>query len=832
MFITYIFMNANLAGQTFSPTAGTPVGDGLHPRLLITQGNLPGLRTALSGYLWNHYQDYVNWASSSNDNDKTNILYEAGHDPLRALMLHQAFIAAVGQVNGISYPISLQKYASRAIAHLIARLNAGDKLSFVAALTYDWTYNYQSDAQRQQIATIMDTRQLTHKVFTLTLKQPDFSPEQMFSSKYYEVFQPWFLGISLYGDGLVDADAQKSVNTFYSTMLHNGYLDAENFVAGNTGGWSEWIGYSSWHPRSHMLNILGWLTATGEDYISNGGGLPGNALKNYPVYMRYAMDPHKYFNSYYSYVRTGDAEATDPSFRHRSMREQIYLLTGALQQAGMNDRAGLLRDMIEKYNVEWPSYKHYFLYGLLSKFQSIPAKTPADLNLKHSLWAKNTGVFFARTGFDKTSDGVFAVTDGHFRYDGHKGAFNKPGFLLNKFGPLVNTRHVAHRGYGNLSAYPGGYEDNVVKFDGGHLRTSLHYIKYPNQLADAASGAGDYDYGGIEEVSRADGSFYYVRSNRDRLYADGASHVRDYLWLPGTDPENDSDFLVVYDRASAPSKSRWVYHVPWKPEANGFSSSIDISSGSGTSDRIGTRYSGAAIMVKELNSIGGEKDNDGATQDYTGGANAHGVAFVKTLLPKQIDVEVTRVAQFDSDVKKRQHELAIKTHRWQVAVIPQQTNTSERYLNVFQTADANIVNAMTPTTLVEVGSSMQGVFIQKENSSRPNFLVLFNKNNGINTNAITYDISGSGVTRHVITGLEPHTTYQIEDVVGSNSNLSSMVTQPDVTMWDYKGQATNVQTGVLYFESTLTGNHRFKISKSGQQDTAPPSTPSGVKAKP
>jgi len=814
-----------------NPKDGSPLKNGTHPRLHLTQDNIPEIRQTIQTYFYDKYQAYVDWAANTSDNDAANILSEAGHGPTRALMVHQAFIAAIGTVPGIRYPISLDNYAKRAINSLIRRLNAGDDLSYAAAMTEDWTYNFQSSSQRSQIAGIMDTRTIAHKVFTHSIKNPVIQPEQMFSSKYYEGSYAWYQAIAFWGTGLIDSDADRALNSFQTTMLNYGYLDAQNFVAGNDGGLSEWIGYSSWHPRTHMLNIDAWYSATGENYIANKGTTDGNALRNYPKFMRYALDPHKYFNTFFTYLRMGGAETTDASLRHGSMREQIYVLPGILHRAGLDNEAGLMHDMIDRYLVEWPSYEQRYLYPFLGEYKAVPKVTPEELNFPHSLWARNLGVFFARTGFSSPSDGVFAATDGHFRFNGHQGADDFSGFILTKFGTLVNTRHVAHRGYGNLSEYPGGHEENTVFFDGGHSQ-SHSSMDTPNELEAASNGTGDYDWGGLEEISRKDGYFYYVRSNRDRVLTDGVSHVRDYVWLPGSDPDNDSDFLVVYDRTTAPSKSRWIYHVPWKPEASGYASTQNIATGSGTSDQIGDRYSGSSIMIEEHNSLGGEKDNDGASRDYTGGANAHGVAFVKTLLPKQIDVEVTRVAQFDSDTRKRQHELAIKSHRWQVAVIPQQTNNSERYLNVFQTADANVVNNMVSSSLIEVGSSMQGVFLQRENNNRPNYVVLFNKSNGINNNAITYDVSGTGTLRHVITGLAPHTTYQVDDVVGSNSNTSSKVTEPDVNMWDYKGQATNVQTGVLYFESTLSGAHRFKITKSGQQDKTPPSRPSGIKAKP
>ncbi|HHM02255.1 MAG TPA: hypothetical protein ENJ15_04525 [Caldithrix abyssi] len=830
LFIVLFCLTAPL--MALDPKTGSPLQKGVHPRLYLTEETIPEIRQVIGDNFRSNFQQYVNWAANANDNDSYNILHEAGHDPTRALMIHQAFIAALGQVPGISYPISFEDYARRAINRLISRLNAGDNLSYAAAMTADWTYNFQTSSERTQIANLMLSRKITHKVFDHSIQNPQINPEQMFSSKYYETNYAWYQALAFWGDGRIDAEADNAADTFYDDMLNYGYLDAANFVAGEWGGFSEWIGYTSWHPRTHMLNLDGWHTATGEDYVSREGTTAGNALKNYPKFMRYAMDPHRYFNEFYTYLRMGSAEATDPSFRHRSMREQIYYLGGVLHRAGLDDEAGLIRDMIEKYNVTWPNYEHQWLYVWLGIYKAVAPKTPEELSFPRYIWNQHLGVFYARTGFSSPADGVFAAMDGHYRYDGHQGAEDYSGFILTKFGTLVNTRHVAHRNYGNLNNYPGGYEENTIFFEGGYRQT-FQTMDTPKELKDAINGVGNYDHGGLEQLIARDGYFYHMRSRRDRELSSGAKHTREYVWLPGSDPENDSDFLVIYDRASAPTKAQFVYHVPWKPSVAAYSSGPqDISTGSGESDRIGDRYSGANLLVKALNGTGGEKDSEGGKQDYVGGANAHGVAFVKNLLPNDVNVELTRVARFDSDVIKRQHELAIKTHRWQVAVIPRQLNTDERFLHVFQTGDANKVSAMTATSLIEVGNTMQGVFIEKESGARPNYVVLFNKANGPNTNTVTYSVSGSGVLRHVITGLEPRTTYEVEDALGSGTTVSSVVTEPMVQTWDYRGVDSVTKTGTLYFETTLNGNHRFIITKSGQQDNTPPAKPSGFNIKP
>ena len=139
---------------------------------------------------------------------------------------------------------------------------------------------------------------------------------------------------------------------------------------------------------------------------------------------------------------------------------------------------------------------------------------------------------------------------------------------------------------------------------------------------------------------------------------------------------------------------------------------------------------------------------------------------------------------------------------------------------------------MTNNTLVRIGTVMHGAFIERENVNRPNYLILFNQNENTSISNAAYSLTGQGLTQHVITGLEPYTTYDIEIISGSESNKISKVTEPNIQQWDYKGVDTNTINGVLYFESTLNGNHTFKVSKSGFQDTTAPSKPTGFKVKP
>jgi hypothetical protein len=807
----------------------------LHPRLHITPATLPALRTAIATHYAERFQKYVDWVvteGNTNEDNKYNTISEAGHNLIRALMVHQAFISVLGPVPGIKYPTSLDQLARQAITRLLSQLRAGKKVSYVGALVYDWTFHKMTAAERTESGNRLATAKMSHndEGLNLSLTNPQFEPDLLLSSYYYESFSPWYLGLALWGDGVADAAADTAVDAFQSLMLHYGHLDAINFAAGQGGGWDEWIGYANWHPRSHALRIDAWRTATGENYVAGSGTVPGNALQYYAKFIHYAVDPHKYHKANYTYVMMGGAQTTDTVITsNRSQNSLLFFLPYTLSASGLNMEAGLVRHFIEQYAQDWISkYNEYDLWGFLGVPRAVTSVTPQQASLPKSNWSENIGLFIARTGFSSPADGVFFAADAHFGFSGGRGVQDWPGFGLTKFGPLVGTRNVAHRGYGNLSNYPGGYKMNVVYFEGGHERGRTE-IKKRRDLQQILHGQGAFDRGGIEQVVTRDGVFYHVRVNRSRSFVDGVQHHREYVWLPGAHPTTDSDFLVTYDRTVAPSKPHWVYHVPWRPEVSGHTTTADLTLGSGLTGRIGTAYEGTNLVVKELNSVGDERDNHKGTANYTGGAGAHGVMYARTLLPKTARVEVTRVAEFDSNVVNRQGDFAIKAHRWQVDVMPHENRSEHRFLHVVETADANIKPAMVQTTLLETTNNAEGVFITSLSAQHPNFAVVFNKQGG-NTASMQYSLTGQGNVRHIITGLFPGGIYRIEEIAGGNLVLIQPAEEGQ--RWDYRGVDTDQTTGTLCFEAPIAGSRTYKLTHLGSVSGLPPSPPMMLRLKP
>jgi hypothetical protein len=804
--------------------------------LHITPETLPALRTTIATHYADKFQSYVDWVvteGNTKEDSASNTISDAAHDLVKALMVHQAFISVLGPVPGITYPMSLEQFAQKAIARLLSQLRSGKQVAYVGALVYDWTFHMMTPAERAESATLLSKAniKINGSNPNLTLENPQFELDHLLSSNYYESFHPWYLGLALWGDGFVDAAADRAVDEFNNAMLKYGHLDAANFAAGQGGGWDEWIGYSSWHPRSHPLRMDAWRTATGEDYIAGSSTVPGNAIKHYSKFVHYALDPHKYYDTAFMYIMMGGTSASNTAIAGSyEQNALLFFLPRLLAASGLTTEAGLARHFLDFYGQDWVSkHRYHDLWGFLGAPRSVAPITPQQAGLPKSNWSENLGFFIARTGFTSKADGLFFVTDGHFQFSHMRGVQTWPGFGLTKFGPLVGARNAAHRDLGNLSNYPGGYQMNVVYFEGGHNQTRKE-LKNRTDLEQIVKGQGNYDTGGIEQVVTRDGVFYHVRVNRSRSFTDGVQHHREYVWLPGTNPTTDSDVLVIYDRTVSPSKPHWVYHVPWRPEVFGHTTTADLALGSGVTGRIGTAYEGTNLLVKELNSLGDEKDNDKGTADYTAGATgAHGVMYARTLLPKTARVEVTRVAEFDSDVLGRQSDLAIRTHRWQVGVLPLENRSDHRFLHVFETADANIKTSMVRTNLVETPTA-EGVFIERLSTQQPNFAVMFNKQSG-NATSMQYSLTGQGNVRHVVTGLFPGATYRIEEASGGGSVLTRQAERGQ--LWDYRGVDTNRATGTVFFDAPISGTHTYKLTLVGSTgDQLPPSPPTVLRLKP
>jgi hypothetical protein len=838
--------------NAYTPPAGSPLALKQHPRLHITPATIPNIRNyiASDANYKAKYQTYVNFAATASPTDAKNFISETRESILQAPMVAQAYIGALGVVPGIDYKgLTPTDFSRKAIDALKGLMESNNPIGYHPALVYDWAYSALTEAEKQQLINRMfyNLDGSERKIETRGSKPPTYSLQNpaipdgqpIMSSNYFEAAYAFYLGLAFYGDGLtinnINADNVflNDIATFYTELGNYGYADAVNFTAGNEGGFTEWNGYTGFHTRAHYLLIDSWRTATGENFINNNNStINGNAIKTIPQLFYYNTDPFTYTEGS-SFIRMGGGSPSTVTNDWQMMTHQLHMLVRILADAGATTEAGLLKSYNQQYPVKWPSLTNDYIFAFLG----IPLTQPAAVSpniLSKSLWFKNMGTFIARTGFTSQSDSFFSVNDSHYFYSGHSGPWYEATFRLAKFGELINSRYGNIRGGGNLEDYAGSRQSsNTIFFDANAYKSTsnINIIRDKASIQAAVTSGSTHDWSGIEQITKNGENFYHVRVNRGMTtptkvsdgaggnvqiyaskFATGVSHTREYVWFPGSNPNSDSDFLVIYDRTKTPTAQRpeWVYNVPWLPTVTGASSTTSLVTGSSTTDRIGNRYTGTNMTLKELNSIGDE---------VSSGAGAHGVAFVKTLLPAQTQIETGRIATLDATTVASSKILGIKNSRWQISERPETASTDHRYLHVIQTGDANLKSNMVGATTISAGT-MEGSFMTQESSSLPNHAVLFSKDAGINSQAFSYSIPGAGITKHVITGLKPGKSYTVND--GTSSRTIS--TEGDVQLWDYKSAPyVNTQTGVLYFDTaSVSGTRTVTVSEVGGDSNLPP----------
>ncbi|MEK7153779.1 MAG: hypothetical protein AAB834_07555, partial [Patescibacteria group bacterium] len=278
------------------PYAGRPACRGEHPRLHITQDTLPYFQQKIATYYLSEYQAFVNWVD-------TNFTVNEDRTKQGLMADFHALIYLLGPINGITYGHSMTEYRDRAISIMLWAVNnnwvpRADAVSYTEdgyakiAMAYDWVWTDITPVDRTTIANWLATTGLS------ILNNWSSNPPWLFSSDYFGAIYPWYLGLAFYGDGIRDADSQTLVDSFNTWMLNGKWLDAQNWVARQNGGISQYGNYMLGHPVRHIINIDAWRTATGENYFAQGTSVAGpDFIKNHPKLVLYTIKPFGKANS-------------------------------------------------------------------------------------------------------------------------------------------------------------------------------------------------------------------------------------------------------------------------------------------------------------------------------------------------------------------------------------------------------------------------------------------------------------------------------------------------------------------------------------------------------
>jgi len=807
--------NAKVSTAAFAP----------HPRLLLSAGELPALRTKLAGPLKADFQEFVSYLDSS-------LSAAAGDSEYYYFMRDYAFLYAVGNVSGISYGNSAANYGAKAL-ELLRKISAagttGDPAIQTMAETYDWIYPLLSSGDKQAVV--------------VALKAAAFAPggpgggKSAFHHREVKDRLNYILaGMAYAGDGIDDADAATRVGS-YSTLVSSdtGVQPARNFIAGSEGGVSVGQSYAvngtggDGLVMTEMQFTEAWRTANGQ---SQSAAFTGeNSFRYYPQWMAYALTPYK--------TASGDTILYSGHFMDRGttawgFAEMSMILASArLYKTIDPSMASLAQWMMDAggaggvNNSGVTGKRKAVISNFIFNPGGVTAQSPEQLGLPLSKLFKGTGWASMRTSWSDPNATLVTFTASPFtRWPAYANS-NHGSFSIDRGGPLAihAGRGVHHdfsdqtRAY-NTMIFPDPNEPVgswPQYWDMGGQR-SLFTV--PSALSQYVKGS-EWDIGGIKGADLYDGSaahdYDYVTSNLTRAYngpANGEQYntaklrlfTRQMVYFRRTSA-NGPDQVVVFDRTETNGlqfDKRWQFHPPGRDDG---ARSFVISGASSVT--AGPSRSGSTEGKKTYT----QPDLVTITNNV---APNNGRLFWKPLLPaNRIIVEVGGPNSSGAYSNATSHEyesaygkqdinsgnygssLSQWVGQYTLELQPAaKTNTYDVFLNVLE-ATTPAQGAISTTSLVN-GAKTVGASI----GSR---MVIFNRTEGyVSSDTIT--VPTGGTYKILFCDLQPGMVYSVN---GTNVTANS--------------------AGAAYTTATLAANSSLQITATGSVVNLAPAAPTGVR---
>jgi hypothetical protein len=586
---------------------GSPLAKRQHPRIWLTQDNIPAYQAKLGGAFRSEYQAWVAYLDSAYDTADTASEYEKQ-------ALNFAFVYRVGAVPGISYGHSIADYGTKGKTLFMKAVSAG--VGRNVPLAYDWLYDLLSPADR--VAAVGAFLALPVPKVTNPLDDGESAERLAYIGA----------GLAFYGDGVDDTSALAMIEKYYSLQGGAAPIEFHNFVAGDDGGWSQGISYSVHGGSSPWLSLLqlteAWRTAQGMSEFETYGDLKASTFRFYPQWYAYSILPHAVPSK-----NGGPDGLLRTLYRTHLMEAAQGVLFGDIQAMLSAARmfstidpkmASLAEWMLEQRTGVLPvtgtTGRRFALLGHFIFGRKVAPASPQDVGLPASKLFDRLGWAVMRTDFDANEGSMVTFMGSPWsRAGGAYTNFNQNSFTIDRRGPVViNSGIQPHHGYSNST-----WASNTIIFpdptitptsdsDRGGQRTSFPEPTRSSVLVPNSA----WDLGGVrhfETYSPADGRTYdYVFSDATRAYNGPANadtknpkkvdlFTRQMVYFR-PDSGAEPDQVIIFDRTRTTStqfEKRWLLHTAAEPMVNG----------SEVLEREGKwRYSGAT-MIQATNTANG-----------------------------------------------------------------------------------------------------------------------------------------------------------------------------------------------------------------------------------
>ncbi|MCF6264141.1 MAG: hypothetical protein L3J24_11215 [Xanthomonadales bacterium] len=508
-----------------------------HPRLFLTQANLPGIRQKLSDPVY--ADDMVELRSIADDQDPT----------------AQAPIA-----NAFLYLLEGDISRGNAAKNWLLSGSFGDVGGFDKAaewvepiLVFDWVYPLLSSAEK--------TTAFNNLKSNFGYNHRTASPRD--ASRYWndvwarhqELHYP-ILALAIAGDGIDDTWAQEVLDLVYNESplvmgpygpnRGSGFLDMLASISLDDGGGSQvgsyeklGDGYYSMYLHA-ILPMAAWETATGQAMWSRS-----DYFRKLPVYWAYLKN------------RT-------PTNIGSAMPE---ILTGVYKNIDP-DAAALARWQVNQFG----RYKRILVYRLILGDLRITPKSPLELGLPVSKYLRGGDVFVSSRSWEENAVTLTAYS----RY--LDSARFEPGSGL--FAIYKGDEPLAVGAEPNKTRVDNGYYSGLWIYESGDAKgtrgqESTYWGLGPSRAFDAYTAASDPGYftGGPDNIVINDTYRGISTEYAKLLKAPGVITARQSIVHI---MDTDRDFVVVYNYTDIPDNLRraWSMRLAVDPNINGNSYSI------------------------------------------------------------------------------------------------------------------------------------------------------------------------------------------------------------------------------------------------------------------
>ena len=736
------------AGTQAAPVRG-------HPRVFLDERRLQFIRNKVTGgdSSWLRFRDYMDSYYTAD-----------GYNLQQGALMYQALKTAE--------PAKADQYATGVVNAMMAVISAGvpyaeDTVKYYMpnmGFAYDWCYDKLTSKQRTDFLT------WTNQVY-----QNNPAGHQHDSKTYSLHFWHNYTAEFMYGNAVLGYAIYDENPTLAKSMINNAYhrfsqdlLGQMSFVASN-GAYVEGDGYG-YHVGHTLFNYLK-AVETAEN-INLWDDFPW--IKNRMTYDIFAFFPSKYFNPDYGYYRKrmGSGDSPRHAFMGDLVRAGALMYISSFPNAAESRRMQYWLNKISNKTLSSETCYEDFLW-----YDPGQASIPYSSSRLTTFSGKGTsgvalGEVLMRSDWTEHATWIRFVSGDYFSYHQHleanhfnifkyedlateSGAYEGAGGTLH-FGNYLK-RSIAHNtvlvyapgrdnewyhspmDWDTRGANDGGDRGIDIVDSGGKILESRSWATSGYNHGDwpVLSYKRFYDRAQIKRFEDTS-KYTYVLGDAAKARSQWRNNRfdREFVFLRPAAP-GGHDYVVIYDRVNAGSSDFQIY---WIMHSNTLPA-----------------VSGRKKAVKP-----GISDFDGDSAIITSGK---GRLFVKNLLPASR--KITRIGGlaegkdswvFGTNYPSDQAWAAYGTYRIQIQPsIPQR---NEVFLNVlFPTSSATA--SMSETVLIKSSTgNMRGAHIK---DASMNFAVMFSADHtGADvTGKITYFVTPTALTRHLILDLPPNKTFAI-----------------------------------------------------------------------